>query len=253
MDPAEFLGLDAEQQADLLLAGLGNCRENECGRNFLIFQLHEWFPEGIYGSVVRQSGARASVRREDAEDALDDAYARLERQGFIRANPRAGTTFCKLTDEGRAHLEAPMQPDAARVAFAHRVLEAIVLHPALESRQVGAHFRQGKFETALRDGSTFLEDSIRNLSSLDPRLVGVGLASKAFAQSGPLADPSLQASEQSGLQQLYVGYFGMVRNRVSHRDFKYAEPKEAFQALMQLDYLTEKLSLVAQKHGKQLT
>ena len=45
----------------------------------------------------------------------------------------------------------------------------------------------------------------------------------------------------------------MVRNRVSHRDFKYAEPKEAFQALMQLDYLTEKLSLVAQKHGKQLT
>ena len=158
MDPAEFLGLDAEQQADLLLAGLGNCRENECGRNFLIFQLHEWFPEGIYGSVVRQSGARASVRREDAET-LDDAYARLERQGFIRANPRAGTTFCKLTDEGRAHLEAPMQPDAARVAFATGCWKrSCSILP--RTRQVGAHFRQGKFETALRDGSTFLEDSI---------------------------------------------------------------------------------------------
>ena len=128
-----------------------------------------------------------------------------------------------------------------------------MLHPALESRQVGTHFRQGKFETALRDGSVFLEDSIRQVSGLGAGLVGVSLAAKAFATSGPLADPSRQPSEQAGLQQLFTGYVGFVRNQVSHKDFKYEDHKEAFQALMLLDFLVEKLDDAAMRIGKPLS
>ncbi|HET7484311.1 MAG TPA: hypothetical protein VFJ64_02935 [Solirubrobacterales bacterium] len=193
-DPAEFLNLDAEQRADLLLSGLADCAENECGRNFLLFQLQAWFPEighGI-GMGVTVTTANQRPNRNAVEDALEDAYARLESQGLIRPNPRAGGTFCKLTPEGEAHVRAAQQPDAARIAFAHKALSGIILHPALEKRQVGSHFRQGKFETALRDGSTFLEDSIRRVSELDSRLVGVNLASKAFAPTGPLG-PQLPA------------------------------------------------------------
>lgn len=249
VDPAEFLDLDTGQQADLLLAGLADCRENECGRNFLLFQLQAWYPEIGYAIGTTATNAGLPPPRNEVEDALDDAYARLENRGLIRQNPRAGTTFCKLTAEGHAHLIAARQPDAARISFAHKVLEAINLHPALEKRQVGSHFRQGKFETALRDGSTFLEDSIRSVSGLDSRLVGVNLASKAFAPTGPLADPGSQPAEQTGLQQQYIGFFGTIRNAVSHRDFRYPEPKEAFQALMQLDYLSEKLSTAADRLG----
>ena len=250
VDPAEFLDLDIEQQADLLLAGLADCRENECGRNFLLFQLQAWYPEIGYAIGTTVTSANRGPRRDEVEDALEDAYARLDNRGLIRPNPRAGSTFCKLTAEGKAHLTAAQQPDATRVGFAHKALEVIDLHPALEKRQVGAHFRQGKFETALRDGSTFLEDSIRSVSGLDPRLVGVSLVSKAFAPTGPLADPGSQPAEQTGLQQQYMGFFGAIRNLVSHKDFRYAEPKEAFQALMQLDYLSEKLSAAARSLGR---
>jgi len=252
IDPAEFLDLDVEQQADLLLAGLADCRENECGRNFLLFQLQAWYPEVGYALGTTAISMEGRPRRDGVEDALEDAYARLESRGLIRPNPRAGNTFCKLTAEGEAHLGVAQQPDAARIGFAHKALEAIDLHPALEKRQVGAHFRQGKFETALRDGSTFLEDSIRSISGLDSRLVGVNLVSKAFAPSGPLADPGMQPAEQTGLQQLYMGFFGAIRNVVSHKDFRYAEPKEAFQALMQLDYLSERLGTATGRLGKTL-
>jgi len=254
-DPAEFLDLDTEQRADLLLSGLADCAENERGRNFLLFQLQTWFPEIGYGIGMGATVTTANQRlhRNEVEDALEDAYARLESQGLIRPNPRAGQTFCKLTAEGEAHLREAQQPDAARVAFAHKALGGISLHPALEKRQVGSHFRQGKFETALRDGSAFLEDSIRNVSGLDSRLVGVNLTSKAFAPTGPLADPNRQPSEQTGLQQLFMGFFGAIRNLVSHKDFRYAQSKEAFQALMQLDYLTEKLGVAAGRLGESIT
>lgn len=55
-----------------------------------------------------------------------------------------------------------------------------------------------------------------------------------------------------GLQNLYLGFFGAVRNQLPHQDFRYASDKEAFQSLMLLDYLTEKLDEAAARLGKQL-
>jgi hypothetical protein len=55
-----------------------------------------------------------------------------------------------------------------------------------------------------------------------------------------------------GLQNLYLGFFGAVRNRLAHQDFRYASYKEAFQSLMLLDYLTENLDEAAARLGKQL-
>jgi hypothetical protein len=47
-----------------------------------------------------------------------------------------------------------------------------------------------------------------------------------------------------------LGFFGAIRNQVGHQDFKHASDKEAFQALMLLDYLTEKLDAAAQRLGR---
>lgn len=253
-DPADFLALDPEQQADLLLAGLLTSQEGERGRNFIVNRCHEWFYDLTSGVGDPREFPRLKQQRNEAMASLADAYALLESRALIRPDPGSGKTFCQVTAIGRAQVERNQLPDAARVTFARQALAEITLHPALCNRHVDAHFLQGKFETALRDGAVFLEDAIRKLSSEDPKLVGVKLASKAFAaDTGKLADPSASPGERTGLQQLYMGFFGAIRNQVGHKDFKYDSDKEAFQALMLLDYLIDKLNSAAQRLGSRLS
>lgn len=190
------------------------------------------------------------AQRHSATEALEEAYALLMSKGLIRPNPRAGRTFCELTQAGRNAVEVAALPDGARIAFARDALSGLTLHPALCNRQVDTHFLQGKFETALRDGSVFLEDAIRNLSG-EPG-VGVKLVSKAFSATGKLTDPALSGGEQAALQNLFVGFFGLIRNQVAHNDFRYESDKEAFQALMLLDHLVEKVGATAERLGAPL-
>jgi uncharacterized protein (TIGR02391 family) len=248
-DPAEFMVLDPEQQADLLLAGLLDCGDGERGRNFINNRVGEWFSDLTSGVGAPASFPRLKAERKQAMEALDDTYALLESRALIRADPRSGKTFCQVTAAGTAQVAATHLPDAARVAFARRALDGIAFHAALCNRHIDTHFLQGKFETALRDGATFLEDSIRTLGGLDAKLVGVKLASKSFSNTGKLTDTTMPAGEQVGIQNLYMGFFGTIRNQVAHKDFKYASDKEAFQALMLLDDLTERLQRAADRLG----
>jgi uncharacterized protein (TIGR02391 family) len=250
--PEDFLVLDPEQQADLLLSGLSKCKENERGSNFIHFRLNEWFSDLTSGVGAPSTFSKLQVQREQAMEALDEAYALLGSRGLIRSDPRWGNSFCQVTAAGKAQVDAGHLPDAGRVTFAGRALAGLTLHPALCKRHVDTHFLQGKFETALRDGSTFLEDSIRTLGGLDVKLVGVKLASMAFSTGSRLTDPNIGVGEQVAAQHLYMGYFGAVRNRVAHRDFRYPSDKEAFQALMLLDYLTQSLDAAARRLGAQL-
>ena len=172
--------------------------------------------------------------------------------GDIREDPRSGRTFCQVTRKGRDRLQATTMPNARRVTFARHALGAIQLHPALRARSIDALFRQGKYETALRDGSTYLEDAIRALGGFQNNEVGTRLCGRAFSANGPLADPNLVAGERDGWQQLYTAFFGVVRNAVAHRDFQYASDKEAFGHLVQLDLLVEQLDATAARLGKQL-
>jgi hypothetical protein len=50
-----------------------------------------------------------------------------------------------------------------------------------------------------------------------------------------------------------MGFFGAVHNRVAHTEFHYQDPKEAFQILMLVDFLTGKLDEAAQRQSKTLT
>ena len=136
------------------------------------------------------------------------------------------------------------------MTFARRALEGIELHVALQNRQVDAHFQQGKFETALRDGSTFLEDAVRSLAGLPSNLVGVKVMTTAFGAGGALWDSNMAGGEADGLRNLFAGFVGVIRNQLAHRDSKMPSHKEAFQALMLLDYLTEKLDEAAKRLGK---
>jgi len=250
---ADYLALDPDQQADVLLGALATCPENERGRNIIVFTLQRWFPAlgGFGPAPVGGFGGMQNERRA-AEEALEEAYASLHSGGDIRPDPNSGGSFCQVTRKGQARLKATTMPNPRRVTFARLALEHVQLHPTLQARHIDDFFRQGKYETALRDGSTYLEDAIRTLGGFQNSDVGTKLCGKAFSANGPLADQSLVAGERDGWQQLYTGFFGAVRNKVAHRSFQYASDKEALSHLMQLDLLVEQLAATAARLGKQM-
>ena len=164
------------------------------------------------------------AREGDAPAALEDAYGLLESRALIVPDPKSGRTFCRVSRAGRQHLAAAM-PDGKRVSFAARALDGLTLHPALQRRHIDTHFLQGKYETALRDGATFVEDAIRQLGGYSSGDIGVNLVSKALARQGPLTDPAEHPGQQTGLQRLFEGFFGSVRNLIAHTGYRYDDGK----------------------------
>ena len=220
-----------------------------------IGRLNEWFPgTGGFGpTIVGQFGlpTASSTKRKQVKQRLDDAYAHLLSRNWIAQDPHAGDGFCRITEEGERQLTVAKGHDPERVAFAANAL-TIELHPALQARSIDTHFREGEFETALRDSATFLEDAIRTLGGLPASTLGVTLASQAFAKNGPLTDPNEHPGQATGLQNLFMGFFGAVRNLISHTAYRYGDPGEAFELLMLVNLLTAKLDVAAQRLGKSL-
>jgi hypothetical protein len=113
----------------------------------------------------------ASTRPALIERRLKEAYATLTSRNLIRPDRDAGSKFCEITPSGRQRLDNTTGADLRRVGFAAAAL-TIDLYPALQSRSIDVNFRQGQFETALRDSSAFMEGSIRQLAGLPAATVG---------------------------------------------------------------------------------
>ena len=249
--------MDSDQVARWLIKQLSTAPPNEVGQNFITFRLAEWFPNlrasSGFGPIVQlsQTGVPPAPdpRHQRLDQVLRASYAELLTRVWIVQDQRQ-PAFCSLTDAGRL-VAAGSDPDAERVAFAVQAFR-VKLHPRLQAQSVDTHFSQGKFETALRDASTYLETAIRVVSGAPSGAIGVTLAENAFAVGGPLADPTVNKGEQTGLQRLFMGYFGAVRNRVAHQTFRFADANEALQLLLFVDYLTRRVDDAAKRLGTTL-
>jgi uncharacterized protein (TIGR02391 family) len=253
--PDRLLALDVEGASAWLLGQLAGAPPNERGQNFILFRLNEWFPgTGGFGPVqVAPTGSPLgnTAKRDQVKRLLEDAFGMLMTRNLIVSDPSAGSTFCRLTTAGEQQASRAAEPDQQRIAFAANAL-TVRLHPTLQALDVETYFRQGKFETALRDSATYLEGAIRTLSGLPSTTLGVTLADQAFARDGPLTDPIDHPGQQTGLQNLYKGFFGAVRNLLAHNNHRYTHAREAFELLLLVDYLTTKLDAAAQRLGRTL-
>jgi uncharacterized protein (TIGR02391 family) len=239
-----------------LLGRLSAIDDGNRGRNLIAILLDELFlGTGGIGNMIQvdQTGIPTGGRaqRTQMKNRLEDAYSLLLSRNWIAQDPSSGDSFCRITEDGSRQLAQASGPDAERVAFAATAL-GFDLHPALRKRQVDVYFRRGDFETALRESATFLEDAIRTLAVLPASTLGVTLASQAFAKAGPLTDPNEHPGQATGLQNLFMGFFGAVRNLLAHTGHRYADPEEAFELLMLVNYLTSKLDAAAQRISKPL-
>lgn len=252
--------LDDDGLALWLLRELDIASPGQKGESFIHERLAEWFPAAKAIGAMQQLNQFGlptgdSVRPGLVERRLKEAYSLLMSRNWIRPDSSSGNTFCELTAAGKRQLAVAPGSDQDRMGFAAKALSIGDLHPALQARFVDLNFRQGRYESALRDCAAFLEDSIRTLSGLSTGLVGVNLAESAFARApgGPLTDPAEHPGEASGWQRLFMGFFGAIRNLVAHTEFRYEDPREAFQILMLVELLTGKLEAAASRAGQTLS
>jgi hypothetical protein len=101
---------------------------------------------------------------------------------------------------------------------------------------------QDRFDTVLRDAGVVIESRIRELTGLAENLIGEVLLAKAIAaDTGELIFGN-DKSEQKAVHNLFLGFFGFIRNNVNHRLVPTYTKERAAQVLGMADYLLFLLS-----------
>jgi hypothetical protein len=96
---------------------------------------------------------------------------------------------------------------------------------------------QDRFDTVLRDAAVVIESRIREAAGLPETLFGESLLAKTFATDTGELILSADKSEQKAVHNLFLGFFGFVRNSVNHRLVPTYTKERAAQVLGLADYL----------------
>lgn len=154
---------------------------------------------------------------------------------------------------------APVQVKVAALAQEDRTTPAIVMEMVLLDdelrRRCGDLFaqfasdptHQDRFDTVLREASAIIESRIRSQAALPETLIGEPLLAKALnAESGELIF-SGEEKERRSVHCLFIGFFGYVRNSVTHRLIAYTRERAA-QILGLADQLLFLLSIARRRN-----
>jgi len=161
--------------------------------------------------------------------ALSEAWAWLQRQGFIAWDPEGSSDSIFITRQGREALEHGL------VRVDARQLLDIELHPRLEP--VRRQFLGGEHELAAFAAMREVEIAVRKLGGFDDSLVGTKLMEQAFRPHGPLSSVLADSGEQVGMLKLFVGAIAVFKNPTSHRQVDYDDPTEAAEVIIFADLL----------------
>jgi Protein of unknown function (Hypoth_ymh) len=108
---------------------------------------------------------------------------------------------------------------------------------------------QDRFDTVLRESSALIEGRIRARAELPATLIGEALLAKALApNTGELIFSTVE-KEQRSIHALFIGFFGFVRNSVSHGLIATYTQERAAQILGLADYLLFVLSTASRRTG----
>jgi uncharacterized protein (TIGR02391 family) len=200
---------------------------------------NEW---NIQNFLVSDEARR---RGDDAKRALIEAINWLLANGLIaRGHPsQSHPESMIVTRLGREVLTS----GAGRLNAERRL--SVDLHASLG--RVRSQYLLAEYELAAFAAMREVEIRVRELSGLDPSLLGVKLMREAWKpDGGPLADPSLDPGEQVGMMELFAGAIGTFKNPPSHRQVDYADPTEASEVVMLADLLMRLLDRTAARLGR---
>lgn len=223
-DIGAILDLEPEELAVYLLQDLKSRAECDAGA------LHR----GNYVNRVQSEYSEQKnlpAKWEEAEMALLEAWAYLEREGMIIAKGDGDWVFIARRAE-------KIQTDADLEAFRKaRMLPTDIMHPEVVTRTRAA-FLRGEYEMAVLNAFKGVEIAVRQASGLADDEIGVALMRKAFHEkNGPLTDGEAPVAEQQALQHLFAGAHGYFRNPPGHREIGLGDPERAVEMIMLASHL----------------
>jgi uncharacterized protein (TIGR02391 family) len=180
-------------------------------------------------------------RQPEVNRALMEAWAWLEREGFLVKDPVHPAEQFFISRRGR-RLKSRADFDAYRKAS---LLPKGQLHPLIAS-QVYPAFLRGDYATAIFQAFKEIEVAVRQAGKFPHDLVGDKLMRAAFAtaknnqSAGPLTDTQLPIGEREAMAHLFAGAFGVYRNSTGHRHV----PTDAVQAVEVIIFASQLLRVV---------
>ncbi|MDR6841396.1 TIGR02391 family protein [Pseudoxanthomonas sacheonensis] len=217
-DVDALLALEPEELAGVVLQYLTTASTSELhAGNFTLNSNVEGYPQN---------------RREQAQEALMEAWVWLEREGLLAPKPGGTNNWVFITRRGK-ELASPDAFDAYKKI---NLLPKEKLHPVI-AQKVWATFLRGDYDTAVFQCFKELEVRTRKLASLEASDIGMDLMRKAFKPgTGPLSEASSPAGEQEALMHLMAGAIGSYKNPHSHRSVA-IEPMEAVEMIILASHL----------------
>jgi uncharacterized protein (TIGR02391 family) len=209
----DLLALDVEDLAGVLLAHLNTHPGNQWdGRYSYILFFEDMLVAPPLGR--QEYGARQS----EANSALMEAWAWLEREGLLVKDAQTANDFYFISRRGK-RLQSREDLEAYRKAI---ILPKAQLHPLIANIVYPA-FLRGDYDTAIFEAFKEVEVAVRAAAKFPQSLHGDKLMRAAFAPkenerpAGPLADTTLPPGEQTAMANLFAGAFGVYRNSTGHR------------------------------------
>jgi len=213
-----LLALEPEELAGLVLQYLSTASTSELhAGNFTLQGNVEGYPQN---------------RREQAQEALMEAWVWLEREGLLAPKPGGTNNWVFITRRGKELAN----PESFEAYKRINLLPKEKLHPVV-AQKVWATFLRGDYDTAVFQSFKELEVRTRTLAHLEATDIGMDLMRKAFKPAtGPLSDKAAPIGEQEALMHLMAGAIGSYKNPHSHRSVS-IEPMEAVEMIVLASHL----------------
>ncbi|MBO0860891.1 MAG: TIGR02391 family protein [Chloracidobacterium sp.] len=196
--PEEFLKLDLEDVAAVILESLNSIEHLQLNRNdFAMQRTVQEYPPVYHERLLK---------------ALMTGWGYLEREGLIAEMPtKAGWYF--ITNKGKS-IRSREDLNAYR---ASTMLPKYLLHPVIANK-VEAAFQNAEYDTAVFQALREVEVAARNASGFLPTDIGPALMRKAFdPKTGPLHDDSAIEMEKMAISDMFAGLIGSYKTPRSHR------------------------------------
>jgi uncharacterized protein (TIGR02391 family) len=190
----------------------------------------------VMGAAQTPNGAYAGHRRPDIADAIREAWAWLEGQGFLLPDPQYVDRATGPRVLSRRALRLAREPDPS-IALSARRMPKDSLHLTIRE-DVWALFHRGKYDTAVFEAMKAVEVAVRDAAGLAAKDIGRDLMRTAFeVKAGPLTDLEAEPAERQARSDLFAGSIGSYKNPHSHRNVALDDPDEAAEIIMLANHL----------------
>ncbi len=190
----------------------------------------------VFGNPQRPNSKYSGHPRSGIEEAIREAWAWLEGQGFLLPDPQYIDRGAGPRVLSRRAARPARDPDP-RLALGARRLHKDALHPTIRE-DVWALYHRGKYDTAVFEAMKAVEVAVREAAGLAAKDIGYSLMRTAFdVTAGALTDTEAEPAERQARSDLFAGAIGSYKNPHSHRNVALDDPDEAAEIIMPANHL----------------